>query len=174
MREMQASEVDVRVAYFHDASDDHLRMMGVDRSLLPSRDVWCQSMQEDCTRPIRQREIYALVWELDALVVGFSAVDRIRFGEQAFMHLHIIRPSLRQEGLGTRFVRKSAATYFRELELRRLYCEPNALNAAPNRTLQRAGFRYQFSHETIPGPLNFPQVVTRWLLEPGDLDVENL
>jgi hypothetical protein len=44
--------------------------------------------------------------------------------------------------------------------------EPNAFNAAPNRTLQRAGFRYVKTHMTVPGPLNYHQAVTRWVLEP--------
>lgn len=38
-------------------------------------------------------------------------------------------------------------------------------NVAPNRTLQRVGFRYVKTHNTVPGPLNFHQAVTRWLME---------
>ena len=51
------------------------------------------------------------------------------------------------------------------LKIRKLLCEPYAFNDAPNRTLQRAGFRFVKTHETVPGPLNFHQAVTRWLLE---------
>jgi len=36
---------------------------------------------------------------------------------------------------------------------------------APNRTLQSVGFRYVKTHKTIPGPLNYRQAVTRWVLE---------
>jgi RimJ/RimL family protein N-acetyltransferase len=101
-------------------------------------------------------------------VVGFSSTDRIEFGEQAFMHLHILRTPHRRTGFGTEFVKRSAATYFGVLELRRLYCEPNAFNVAPNRTLQRAGFTYLFSHEAAPSSINFMQVTTRWVLDrPG-------
>ena len=81
------------------------------------------------------------------------------------MHLHILRREQRRSGLGTQFVRESAAIYFRVLELQRLFCQPNALNIAPNRTLQRAGFRYVLSEHTTPGPINVPQVVTRWVLD---------
>ena len=81
------------------------------------------------------------------------------------MHLHILERSWRRRGLGTSFVKVSASKYFEVFELKNLYCEPNALNAAPNRTLQRAGFTYLFSHETVPGPINFRQVTTRWVLE---------
>jgi RimJ/RimL family protein N-acetyltransferase len=80
------------------------------------------------------------------------------------MHLHIVDPALRREGLGVEYVRLSALTYFRVLGLQRLFCEPNAFNTAPNRTLQRAGFRYLLTHETKPGPINFFQTTTRWVL----------
>jgi hypothetical protein len=34
--------------------------------------------------------------------------------------------------------------------------------------LQKAGFRYVKTHNTVPGPLNFHQAVTRWVIEkPG-------
>jgi len=109
------------------------------------------------------------VWELEGRPVGFSSTDRIVFGEEAFLHLHVLDAALRRGGLGQRFVAMSVAKYFQVLELQRLFCEPNALNVAPNRTLQAAGFRYSFSHDTIPGPYNFPQIVTRWVLQPDRL-----
>jgi hypothetical protein len=57
----------------------------------------------------------------------------------------------------------------RLLELKCLFCEPNAFNVAPNRTLQRAGFKCVKTHETVPGPLNYHQRVTRWVLEAASL-----
>ncbi|MGP0030036.1 MAG: GNAT family N-acetyltransferase [Acidimicrobiales bacterium] len=165
VREMLPSEVDVRINYFHDASDEYLRVLGVDRSLLPTRQAWRAFYEEDYARPMRDRVNYVLVWLRDGQVVGFSSTDRIDFGNEAFMHLHVVEAGLRGTGLGTRFVRLSAAAYFEALELKRLLCEPNAFNRAPNRTLQRAGFRYLFTHEAQPSSINFPQVTTRWVLD---------
>ena len=160
---MQLAEVGIRINYFHDASDEHLRLLGVDRSLLPTRQAWRAFYEEDYARPIRERFNYALVWQRNGQVVGFSSTDRIDFGNEAFMHLHVLEPRLRSTGLGTQFVTLSAQIYFEVLELRRLFCEPNAFNVAPNRTLQRAGFRYLFTHEAQPSSINFPQVTTRWV-----------
>jgi RimJ/RimL family protein N-acetyltransferase len=165
VREMQLDEVGIRIGYFHDASDDHLRLLGVDRGLLPTREAWRTFYEDDYARSIRERVNYSLIWELDGEVVGFSSTDQITFGKQAFMHLHILDPTRRHSGLGTQFVKESAATYLRVLELHRLFCQPNALNVAPNRTLQRAGFRYLLSEHTTPSAINFPQVVTRWVIE---------
>lgn len=163
---MRLDEIDVRIDYFHDAGDEHLQRLGVDRALLPSRHAWRAWYEADYARPIAERENYSLLWLLGDEIIGFSSTDQISFGEQAFMHLHILRPDRRRSGLGTQFVRQSAAAYFEALQLSRLYCQPNAFNTAPNRTLQNAGFRYQFTAELAPSPMNFRQPVTRWLFEP--------
>jgi RimJ/RimL family protein N-acetyltransferase len=162
---MLLGDVDIRIRYFHDSSDEHLRMLGVDRALLPTPEAWLAFYEDDYERPISQRLIYSLLWELDGEPVGFTATDRITFGREAFMHLHLLRAAERRQGLGTEFVRLSTPVFFSVLELERLFCEPNAFNVAPNRTLQQAGFQYVFTHETTPGPFNFPQAVTRWCLD---------
>jgi RimJ/RimL family protein N-acetyltransferase len=168
VRPMEIAEVDLRIDYFHDASDSYLTKLGVDRALLPSRETWRESSAKDLAQPPAERDSYRLVWELDGRIVGFSSVDHIDFGEQAFMHLHIFEEPDRRGGLGTEFVRLSAAEYFRAFELRRLFCQPNAFNVAPNRTLQRAGFRYVFTEEMQPSDINFLQPITRWVLERPD------
>lgn len=170
VRAMRPDEVGLRIDYFHDATDEHLLRLGVDRSRLPPRADWQAWYAEDYLRPIEQRQSFTLVWLLDDEIVGFSSTDRIVFGETAFMHLHILDPNRRASGLGTQFVRLSAAAYFATLQLQRLYCQPNAFNTAPNRTLQRAGFRYECTIETRPSDMNFVQPVTRWVVHAPDVD----
>jgi RimJ/RimL family protein N-acetyltransferase len=165
VREMQLSEVDLRIGYFHDATDEYLEMIGADRARLPAPEAWRSYYAEQYARPLEERETYLLVWELDGRVVGFSSTDNIELGVQACMHLHILDLGDRRGGLGTQFVRLSAAEYFRVLRLQRLFCQPNAFNVAPNRTLQRAGFRYVDTSVMAPSPLNQPQPITRWVLE---------
>jgi RimJ/RimL family protein N-acetyltransferase len=112
-----------------------------------------------------ERRGYGVLWELDGAAIGFSTAEPIDFGHEAYMHLHILRPELRRRGLGTKLVRLTARHYFAVLELKRLFCQPNALNEAPNRALQAAGFRYVRSHEVAPTPINPPQLTTLWVLE---------
>jgi hypothetical protein len=66
-------------------------------------------------------------------------------------------------GLSTRCVRDTIRIYFGELEFKQLLCEPNDFNVAPNRALQRGGFKYVKTHMTVPGPLNLHQAVTQWV-----------
>jgi RimJ/RimL family protein N-acetyltransferase len=162
---MTPADVGLRIDYFHDATDEHLAMMGVVRALLPAKDAWRRAYEEEVARPLGERSTYAVIWELDSEAVGFSSLDRLIVGEAAFMHLHVLEASRRRRGLGTEFVARSVDHYFEALALRRIFCEPNAFNRAPNRTLQRVGFRYLFSHQTTPGPINAFQTTTRWVLE---------
>jgi RimJ/RimL family protein N-acetyltransferase len=173
VRPMRLDEVGIRIDYFHGASDEYLLRLGVERALLPDPETWRASYEADFARPLAERGTYNLAWELDDRVVGFSSVDSIDFGEQAFMHLHIVEEPNRRSGLGTQFVRLSVNEYFRALELKRLFCQPNAFNAAPNRTLQRAGFRYVFTKEMRPNPINFPQPLTRWVIEGPAEDLDS-
>jgi len=76
VREMQLTEVGLRIDYFHNASDEHLLKIGVDRSLLPTPDAWYKFYEEDYARPIRDRITFSLVWELNGKAVGFSSATR--------------------------------------------------------------------------------------------------
>jgi RimJ/RimL family protein N-acetyltransferase len=100
---------------------------------------------------VEQRPRFFVIWLLDDYAVGFSSCDKIVVGECANMHLHVADSERRMQGIGTACVLKSVEIYFRELKLRRLFCEPNAFNIAPNPTLQKAGFKYLKTHMTCRG-----------------------
>ena len=108
---------------------------------------------------------FLVIWLLDDQAVGFSSCDKIVFGERANMHLHVAEPQRRHQGIGTECVRRSVEIYFQKVRLKSFFCEPNAFNVGPNRTLQKVGFKYLKTHMTVPGPLNYYQAVTRRVLE---------
>jgi RimJ/RimL family protein N-acetyltransferase len=166
---MGLSDFDVRIAYFHEATDEHLDRLGVDRSRLPAPDHWRASFAHNLARPLDERSEYGVVWEADDTLVGFSTADQIRIGDEAHMHLHIVDADRRASGLGARFVRLTASHFCDVLRLKYLYCEPNAFNVAPNRTLQKAGFRYVRSRECRPNPINTYQTTTIWLYTHAEL-----
>jgi RimJ/RimL family protein N-acetyltransferase len=165
VREMAIDEVDLIIEYFHGGTPEFHEQLGVDPTRLPSPEAWRERYEREYEKPYEERETLLVIWRQDGEAVGFSTCDRIVFGEQARMHLHIPEPQRRGQGIGTEGVRATVEIYFDRLRLKRLLCEPNAFNVAPNRTLQRAGFRYVKTHMTVPGLLNYRQAVTRWVLE---------
>ena len=165
VREMTGSEVDLIIDYFLKSTPEYLEILGVDPSRLPAPENWRERFQRECVLPVEQRAWVGVIWLSDNQPIGFSTSDKIAFGEQANMHLHVTDPRRRNQGHGAECVRRSADIYFERLKLKRLFCEPNAFDVAPNRTLQKAGFKYLKTHMTVPGPLNYHQAVTRWVME---------
>jgi protein-S-isoprenylcysteine O-methyltransferase Ste14/RimJ/RimL family protein N-acetyltransferase len=161
VRQMELAEAQLIIDYFHSAAPEHLELLGVDPTRLPDPGRWMDEYAADYCKPIGDREFMLVVWERNGEQVGFSTADKIRFGHEAYMHLHVVDPQHRRAGIGLRCVRDTVRLYFDFLQLERLFCEPNAFNVAPNRTLQRAGFRYVKTHMTVPGRLNYHQAVTR-------------
>ena len=165
VREMKPSEFNIVTRYFCDASPEHLEVLGVDPTRLPDKNEWCARYEDQHLLPYEQKTNFFTIWCIKGKPIGFSSLDKIMFGERANMHLHIVESNQREMGVGSKCVWHSVRIYFQQFELKKLYCEPNAFNVAPNRALQRAGFRYLKTHHTVPGPLNFHQAVTRWVLE---------
>ena len=164
---MTLQETALIIEYFHEATPEHLEMLGVDPTRLPPALQWQRLYQQMFDQPVEQRGSLLVSWFCDDRFLGFSTADKIRVGQQANMHLHITDASQRKQGIGVACVRQTVELYFQRLELKQLYCEPNAFNTAPNRALQKAGFKYVKTHMTVPGPLNFHQAVNRWMIDRG-------
>ncbi len=167
VREMLLDDMPLRIDYLRNAPPHLLDLMGVDSAKLPEPDAWLAVYEEDFQRPIETRKYYGVTWELDGTPIGFSSIDRIQFGDHAYMHLHIVDPDRRGSGHGAEFVRMSVSVFFEVFGFERLLSEPNAFNTAPNRTLQKAGFKYVSTQHRSPGPLNFVQTTNLWVLGSG-------
>jgi RimJ/RimL family protein N-acetyltransferase len=165
VREMTASETGIIIDYFQNATPEFLETLGVDPTRFPPENFWRERMLGQIDLPVERRAAVLAVWLSDGRPVGFSTADTIRFGEQANMHLHVTETERRNTGIGAACVHLTVDLYFERLKLKRLFCEPYAFNAAPNRTLQKAGFKYLKTYMTVPGPLNFHQAVNRWVVE---------
>lgn len=162
---MALAEANLVIDYFHHSTPEHLEMLGVDPTRLPTPDAWRERFQDEFSLPLDKRLGFFVIWLLDYQAVAFSSCNKIVFGERANMHLHVAEPQRRHQGTGTECVRRSVEIYFQKLRLKSFFCEPNAFNVGPHRTLQKVGFKYLKTHMTVPGPLNYYQAVTRWVLE---------
>ncbi len=165
IRAMKLSEVPLMINYFLEADDNFYAQLGVDPAKVPSFDQWYGSLEQDFERPIPDKQFFYVIWELNDVLVGHSHINNIVYGQEAFMHLHIWQPFQRKMGHGTFFVQESVKHYFQLFKLEKLFCQPYALNPAPNRTLSKVGFKFLKTYKTTPGWLNSHQPVNLWLLE---------
>jgi RimJ/RimL family protein N-acetyltransferase len=161
---MSTSEITLMVDYFLDSSIPFLEGMGVDYKKLPQKQAWIDLLNQDIIKPVEQKEFYYLIWDLEGKPVGHSNINKIKFGLEAYMHLHLWHPASRTKGLGTIFLKHCIQQYFKVFSLQNLYCEPFSQNPGPNKTLSKLGFQLEKTYETVPGWINYNQVVNRWKL----------
>jgi len=164
VREIKRIDIELLADYWFRSNPGFFKRMGADKNKLPTRTRMEQMIAEQISLPIKDKNSYALIWELNGKQIGHSNVNNIIYGNEATMHLHLWNANNRKKGTGTELVKKSLPFYFKNLSLKKLICEPYALNLAPNKTLEKVGFEFVKRYRTVPGSLNFEQEVNRWEL----------
>lgn len=169
VREITAADVSPLINYWLSATDEYLAGMGAMRAKMPSRPEWEQIFADQLAAGYPDKKAYCIIWLVNGVAVGHSNVNKIVFGKEAYMHLHLWNAAQRSTGYGAQLVKLTIPYFFRNLQLETLYCEPYALNPAPNKTLPRAGFRLVNTYTTTPGFLNFEQQVNLWEISRRDV-----
>lgn len=164
VREMEHADVPLIVDYWMGADHAFLQGMGVDVSKVPTREQMTSMIAEQLSQPYEQKKAYSTVWLINDQPAGHCNVNKIIFGQEAYMHLHLWNSSNRQKGTGAALVKLSVPLFFKNLQLQTLYCEPYALNPAPNKTVEKVGFEFVKNHITFPGAFNFEQPANLWQL----------
>jgi len=162
VREIQEMDIEPITDYWLQSEPAFLEGMGVDLKKMPTADQWKEMLTEQMNQSYPEKKSYCTIWLVDDKAIGHSNVNKIIFGQEAFMHLHIWKNEYRQKGIGTEMVKRSLSYFFNNLNLEKIYCEPYALNPAPNKTLEKLGFKFVKTYTTIPGWLNFEQPVNLW------------
>jgi [ribosomal protein S5]-alanine N-acetyltransferase len=152
--------------YFFGADEEFLRGMGVDPAKLSTRESWLDRLLPDLDRDDRDKQTCYLSWLHGGAPIGHCNLNKITYAHEAYLHLHMWDQTRRKAGLGTELVRRSLYRFFGKFALQRLYCEPYANNAAPNRVLIKLGFQLVRRYRTIPGIINFEQEVNQYVIEP--------
>lgn len=164
VREIRQEDVARIIRYWMDSDRAHMEGMGVDLSKLPSEEEWTAMLSAQLTQSYEEKKSYCIIWQVDGEPVGHSNVNRIIFGEEAYMHLHLWHTGVRKRGMGTALVKMTMPYFFKNLKLKKLYCEPYALNPSPNKTLEKVGFELVKEYVTVPGAICFEQPVKLWEL----------
>jgi RimJ/RimL family protein N-acetyltransferase len=164
IREMLLKDIPYLADYWTQSPHEYLISMGVDITKLPSRESFITMLEDQFHKPIEQKRSYCLIWLYEDQPVGHSNTNPTYYGREANMHLHIWENDYRKKGFGGIFLQMTIPLFFTNLKLKKLICEPYALNPAPHRALQKLGFELEKEYTTIPGSINFEQPVKRWIL----------
>ena len=171
VREIESRDLPLICGYWLNSSPDFLKGMGVDLNKIPSAKNLELMINGQLEQNYREKKSYCTIWEIDGKAIGHCNVGDIKYGYHAFMHLHIWEAVDRKRGCGIELAKMSLPYFFDHLKLKNLFCEPYALNPAPNRTLERLGFEFVQEYITVPGALNFMQPVKRWVLSRDKFEI---
>lgn len=164
VRDLQKQDIPAIASYWSDSDPEFLKSMGVDLAKLHTKEKFTYMLEEQLKSPLKEKNSYALIWEVDGNDIGHCNVDKINFGKEAFLHLHIWKNDFRRKGVGSELLRRSLPYFFENLHLKNIYSEPYALNPAPHNALERVGFEFEKEYTSTPGYINFEQAVKRWRL----------
>lgn len=170
VREISTEDIHHITNYWVNADADFLRGMGADIEKIPTSEYWENALATQIAHDYHEKQSYCMIWLLNGAAIGHCNVNKIVFGQEAYMHLHMWKEEERTKGLGTQFVKLSIPFFFRNLHLETLYCEPTAFNAAPNKTLPKLGFEFVEEYSTTPGIICFEQNVKLWKLDKVKFD----
>ena len=168
IRELEIKDISFIADYWLLSPSEHLESMGVDLNKVPTKTGLINYLKSQIATPNDKKESFALIWEVGGVPIGHSNVNELVFGQTGKMHLHIWSQEYRKKGIGLTLLKMSLPFYFNELKLEELICEPFASNLAPNKTLNKIGFKFIKKYRTTPGSLNFEQEVNQWSLSKKD------
>src|SRR5262245_14031839 len=107
VREIETSDIPLITEYWLSASEEFLRGMGADIHKLPSREKWHEMLTEQIKQPYAEKQGYATIWLIAGQPVGHCNVNKIIFGTEAYMHLHLWNADIRRSGMGAELVKMS-------------------------------------------------------------------
>lgn len=164
VREITENDIPLITDYWLSSDPSFMRSMGVDLEKIPAKETWREMLMEQLSQSYENKKSYCIIWQVHEKPIGHSNINKIIFGEEAYMHLHIWYPEGRRKGLGTSFIKMTIPWFFEKYKLKNLYCEPYALNPTPVKTLEKTGFEFLKEYVTTPGWINFEQPVKLWVM----------
>jgi RimJ/RimL family protein N-acetyltransferase len=174
VREIKKEDLDPLIRYWLESSDAHHAGMGVDVSKIPDEKTWRIMLSKQLGQSYEEKQSYCIIWEVDGKPVGHSNLNPVVFGEEGFMHLHLWDAAVRKKGMGIELVKMTLPYFFNNMKLKKICCEPYALNQAPNKTLAKLSFDFIKEYTAIPGWLAFEQPIRRWELSLEKFKMVNL
>ena len=164
IRELEEKDIKHISDYWTKSDPEYLMSLGVDLEKVPDPEEFRTMLLNQLASAYHEKQNYALIWCVNNEPIGHCNINQILFGNRANMHVHIWNDGNRKRGYGAMLIALSLPLFFKNFNLKNIYCEPFSANEGPNRILAKVGFRFIESYTTIPGSINLEQEVNKWII----------
>ncbi len=162
VRDVELGDIPVLNGYWQGLSDADIQRMFIDRSKILTPEEFTERVTKTIGTPLKERNTDPLIWELNGKAVGFTTLTNIERGKTADIHLHIVDPEVRGQGLGTQWFALSLKKYFQRHGLEKIVCTPASTNPGPNALLRGLGVKPVRTFVTTPSPICVEHEVSRY------------
>ncbi|MCX6276172.1 MAG: GNAT family protein, partial [Bacteroidetes bacterium] len=112
VREISLDDIDLIADYWASSDPAFLISMGVDLAKVPPRADLVEMLWQQLSQPYNEKKSYAIIWLVNGKPVGHSNTNKIVFGEEAYMHLHLWNAAHRRMGFGSQLVKMTLPYFF--------------------------------------------------------------
>jgi RimJ/RimL family protein N-acetyltransferase len=136
LRDMIAEDVDEVVRYWLTRTDEDLRVLGVERSVLGTEpELRERFLKLTCGARQSEEDRRGYVYTIDGQIIGYSNTKLVSSGV-AYHHNHIIKGDARGRGLASLIFVRLVRTTMHKLGLNKLIMQARPGNPAVNKLLQ--------------------------------------
>jgi hypothetical protein len=136
IRDLQESDIQNVVTYWHQSSEEHLDDLGIDRDRLGSRGSTYARFHQALRSGDSGQKNIAFAVTLDDEFVGYTLLNRYD-PQTNYSHWHITNVSRRAAGLSTALYPHRIKTYFDTTPIARLIHQTRTRNVGVNRMLDK-------------------------------------
>ena len=136
IRDLDLQDLDAIVRFWHESGDDFLDFLGIDRSLLGTKQDTLDRFLRAIPTGDPDQQSLAFAITVDGEFSGYTLLNRYS-PETNYSHWHITDPALRRTGVSTALYPYRIKTYFDSAPMDRLIHQTRTRNVAVNRMLDR-------------------------------------
>lgn len=168
--EISVDETEKLADYWVSLNSQEAFRIGVDTDEIPNKSTIIEMLKQQIALSKADKNTFILIWELNGVPVGHSNITPIEVGNSANVHFHIWESTIRNSGLGEKFMLLSIPIFVQEYRLDKLYGVFHKHNLAAEKLFQKLGFTQEDEYESRTGDWSFYQTVKKYVLNKEEFE----
>ncbi len=155
IRDIQESDIEPLLKYWHESDPEYLWSLGVDIEKLTTKEATRARLLSAINQDAKESDHATLIVEINGEVVAYTNFHPEREGE-GYMHAHILEERFRSSGIGSFVFIPVVDVIFQQMKLKRLLFEVSPTNKRINGLIQKFGFQPEERYVENPNGMARP------------------